>query len=67
MRSIGYSNYPLHLLESLFIIHAAPSTPHYPGLRIRELMRCTALALRCFAHHRMRHGYGPAVPPALPL
>ena len=25
------------------------------------------LALRCFAHHRMRHGYGPAVPPALPL
>ena len=36
MRSIGYSNYPLHLLESLFIIHAAPSTPHYPGLRIRE-------------------------------
>ena len=25
------------------------------------------LVLLCFAHHRMRHGYGPAVPPALPL
>ena len=25
------------------------------------------LALRCFAHHRMRHGYGPAVPPEPPM
>ena len=24
------------------------------------------LALRCFAHHRMRHGYGPAAPPQPP-
>ena len=25
------------------------------------------LALRCFAHHRMRHGYGPAAPPQPPI
>ena len=25
------------------------------------------LVLRCFAHHRMRHGYGPAVPPEPPM
>ena len=25
------------------------------------------LVLRCFAHHRMRHGYGPTVPPEPPL
>ena len=25
------------------------------------------LALRCFAHHRMRHGYGPAMPPESPM
>ena len=25
------------------------------------------LALRCFAHHRMRHGYGPARPPESPM
>ena len=25
------------------------------------------LALRCFAHHRMRHGYGPAAPPQTPI
>ena len=25
------------------------------------------LVLRCFAHHRMRHGYGPAVPPQPPM
>ena len=25
------------------------------------------LELSCFAHHRMRHGYGPAVPPESPL
>ena len=25
------------------------------------------LALRCFAHHRMRHGYGPAAPPEPPM
>ena len=25
------------------------------------------LALRCFAHHRMRHGYGPAALPQPPL
>ena len=24
------------------------------------------LAIRCFAHHRMRHGYGPAPPPEPP-
>ena len=25
------------------------------------------LVLRCFAHHRMRHGYGPAAPPEPPM
>ena len=25
------------------------------------------LILRCFAHHRMRHGYGPAAPPEPPM
>ena len=25
------------------------------------------LVLRCFAHHRMRHGYGPAAPPEAPM
>ena len=25
------------------------------------------LVLRCFAHHRMRHGYGPATPPEPPM
>ena len=25
------------------------------------------LALRCFAHHRMRHGYGPVAPPQPPI
>ena len=25
------------------------------------------LVLRCFAHHRMRHGYGPAAPPESPM
>ena len=25
------------------------------------------LAIRCFAHHRMRHGYGPAPPPEPPM
>ena len=67
MRSLGYCNYPLKLLEPHQISHPRPSTLHYPGLRITDLMRSFALNLRCFAHHRMRHGYGPATPPEPPM
>ncbi len=33
-------------------------TPHYPGLRIIRLMRCTALRLLCRFHHRAVHEEG---------
>ena len=37
MRSLGYCNYPLKLLEPPQISHPRPSTLHYPGLRITKL------------------------------
>ena len=121
MRSLGYCNYPLKLLEPHQISHSPPSLRITPGgsshsrekhdraalprtstqrgtpdvhhrvhgvkledsneskkIRVAVpftakrfsstgVMRRFALRLRCFAHHRMRHGYGPAAPPQPPM
>ena len=57
IRSLGAAAPPPNLLQIDHLLPVAEGGGPDPA----------NLAIRCFAHHRMRHGYGPAPPPEPPM